>query len=40
VVSFPQVPPTKSLYALSLPHLCYMPRPTHYSQFDHPNKVW
>ena len=24
----------------SLPHTCYMPRPSHSSWFDHPNNVW
>jgi hypothetical protein len=25
------------VYISTLPHSCYMPRPPHYSRFDHPN---
>jgi hypothetical protein len=39
VVSFPQVSPSKPCICLSspLPHTCYILRPSHSSQFDHPN---
>jgi hypothetical protein len=23
-----------------LPHMCYVPRPSHSSRFDHPNNIW
>jgi hypothetical protein len=28
------------VYALLLPHTCYMPRPSHSSRFDHPKNIW
>jgi hypothetical protein len=37
---FPSCFPTKTLYAVFLPHMCYIPQPTYYSQFDHPNNIW
>ena len=27
-------------YTSPLPHTCYMPRPSHSSQFYHPNNIW
>ena len=41
-VLFPSGCPTKTLYtsALSPPHSCYMPSPSHSSRFDHPNNIW
>jgi hypothetical protein len=27
------------IYASPLPHTCYMPRPAHYSWFDHPTNI-
>jgi hypothetical protein len=29
-----------TIYACPLSHTCYVPRPNHYSQFDHPNDIW
>ena len=26
-------------YTYLLPHTCYMPRPSHFSRFDHPNNI-
>ena len=37
---FPSGFPTKTLYIRFLPHTCYMPRPSHSSQFDHTNNIW
>jgi len=31
--------PTKTLHAPP-PHMCYMPHPSHSSQFDHQNNIW
>ena len=28
------------VYACPLSHTCYVPRPTHYSRYDHPNNNW
>jgi hypothetical protein len=28
------------VYASPLPHMCYLLRPSHTSQFDHPNNIW
>jgi hypothetical protein len=28
------------VYKSSLPHTCYMPRPSRSSRFDHPNNIW
>jgi hypothetical protein len=39
VVFFPQVSCPKPCMQLSFPHTCYMPRPSHSSQFDHPNNI-
>ena len=30
-------PPQNPVYTSALPHTCYMPRPPHSPQFDHPN---
>ena len=39
VVSFPQVsPPKPCIHLYSFPY-CYMPRPSHSSQFYHPNNI-
>jgi hypothetical protein len=38
VVSFPKVSPPKLYIHLSLPITCYVPRPSHYSLLDYPNK--
>jgi len=35
---FPSGFPTKTLYT-PLPHMCYMPYPSHSSQFDHPINI-
>jgi hypothetical protein len=33
--------PTKTPYApLLSPYICYMPRPSRSSWFDHPNSIW
>jgi len=32
-------PHQNSVHASPLPHTCYMPRPSHYSRFYHPNKL-
>ena len=40
VVCFPQVSPPKPVYTSTLPYVCYMPRPSHSSRFDHPNNIW
>jgi len=29
-----------TVYACPLSHTCYVPRPTHYSRFDHANGIW
>jgi len=31
--------PPKPVYTALLPHKCYMPRPSHFSFFDHANKM-
>ena len=36
---FPSAFPTKTLYALSSPHKCYMSRSSH-SRFDDPTNIW
>jgi len=36
-LSFPHQNPVRTS---PLPHTCYMPRPSHSSQFDHPNNIW
>jgi hypothetical protein len=28
------------VYASPFPRTCYMPRPSQYSRFDHPNNIW
>ena len=37
VVSFPQVSPPEPCAPLS--HMCYMPRPPHFSRFYHPHNI-
>jgi hypothetical protein len=32
-------PHQKSVYTSPLPHMCYMPRPSHSYQFYHPNNI-
>ena len=40
VVSFSKVSPPKTLlFNSTLPHTCYMSRPSHSSRFDHPNNI-
>ena len=39
VVSFPQVSPPKLYIHLISPHTSYMPRPSHYFRFAHPNNI-
>jgi len=39
MVSFPQVSPPKPVYASTLLHTHYMPRPSHSSRFYHPNNI-
>ena len=33
-------PHQNPVYTSPFPHTCYMPRPSHSSRFDHPNKIW
>jgi hypothetical protein len=33
-------PHQNPLCTCPLPRTCYMPRPSHFSQFDHPNNIW
>jgi len=28
------------VYTSALPYTCYMPRPSHFSRFDHPKNIW
>ena len=37
---FLRFPHQKHVYASPLIHKCHMPRPSHYSRFDHPNNIW
>ena len=39
VVPFPQVSSPKPLYTTLLPRTCYIPLPSHYSRFYHPNNI-
>jgi len=39
VISFPQVSLQKPCIDLSSPHRQYMPCPSHFSQFFHPNSI-
>jgi hypothetical protein len=39
VASFPQFSPPKPCTHLSSPHTCYMPHPSHFSRFNHPNNM-
>jgi len=39
VVSFFRFPHQSPVYDSPLPHTRYMRRPSHYSRFDHPNKI-
>jgi hypothetical protein len=32
-------PHQNPVYASPLPHTCYMPHPSHYSRFHHPNNT-
>ena len=35
----PRFPHQHPVYAFPVPHTCYTPRPSHSSQFDHPNNI-
>ena len=37
--TLPEVSPPKSCINISSPHMCSMLRPSHFSQFDHPNNI-
>ena len=37
---FPRFPHQNSTCNCPLPNTCYMPCPSHSSQFDHPNDIW
>ena len=37
---FLRFPTSKPCIRLSSPHTCYMSRPSHYFQFDHPKNIW
>jgi len=40
VVALPQVSPPKAIYTSLLPHMCYVPRPSHSSVFYHPKDIF
>ena len=33
-------PHQNPVYTSPLPHMCYIPRPSHSSRFDNPNNIW
>ena len=35
-----RLPHQNPAYISPLPHICYMPRPSHYSRCHHPNNIW
>jgi hypothetical protein len=40
VVSFRQVSTPNLVFTSPLPHMCYVPCPSHSSWFDHPSSIW